>query len=82
MKSTLLKSTGSIAKVLGMMVSLAPALLALSGCSNRQVYDSLQGAKQNECSKVVDNSERQRCFDDANKSYDRYRREREAAPTK
>lgn len=71
MKSTLLKS-------ITLIVSLVPVLLMSYGCSNREVYDSLQGAKQNECNKVVDNNERQRCFEDANKSYDRYQREREA----
>ncbi|HSB95765.1 MAG TPA: hypothetical protein VLC91_04930 [Spongiibacteraceae bacterium] len=58
------------------------SLFLIMGCSNREVYDSLQGAKQNECNKIVDNNERQRCFDDAGKSYDRYRREREAEPVK
>jgi hypothetical protein len=63
-------------------VLLTSSLFALTGCSNRQVYDSLQGAKQNECNKIADNNERQRCFDDAGKSYDRYQRERETAPAK
>jgi hypothetical protein len=77
LKSITLKSMASVTAV-----TLAFSLFLLAGCSNREVYDSMQGAKQNECNKIVDNNERQRCFEDANKSYDRYQREREAAPAK
>ena len=52
------------------------ALLALTACSNRQAYDSLQGARQQECSKIADNGERERCYQNANKPHDRYEQER------
>jgi hypothetical protein len=53
------------------------ALLALTACSNREVYDSLQGARQQECGKIIDDSARQRCFSEAGKSHDRYEKERQ-----
>ena len=64
--------TGFIVKI----IFILAALLALCGCSDRQVYDSLQGAKQNDCNKIADNNERERCFAAANQSYDRYEQER------
>jgi hypothetical protein len=51
-------------------------LLALAGCSNREVYDSLQGARADRCRQVADGDARQRCYDDAYKSYEKYQRER------
>jgi len=72
----------SIVVVLLASSLFSSSLFLITGCSNREVYDSLQGAKQNECNKIADNSARQRCFDDAGKSYDRYQRERETAPSK
>jgi hypothetical protein len=60
----------------------AVTLFSLTGCSNREVYNSLQGAKQNECNKIVDDNQRQHCFEEANRNYDRYQREQNATPNK
>jgi hypothetical protein len=68
--------------ILKSILFIAAVLLTLNGCSNREVYNSLQGAKQNECNKIVDNNERQRCFENANKNYDRYQQQKDAAPAK
>jgi hypothetical protein len=58
-------------------LSFLAILLALTACTNREVYDSLQGARQNECSKIVDDGARQQCYSDAGKSHDRYEKERQ-----
>lgn len=55
------------------------ALLALSGCSGRQLYDGASGWRENECNRIVDVAERERCLETARLDYERYRRERDAA---
>lgn len=55
---------------------LAVAAL-LNACSNKEVYNSLQGAKENECRQIVDADARTRCFDNARTSYDNYKQQRE-----
>lgn len=58
------------------IIAAALAALATAGCTNREVYDSLQGAREDQCRKIADADARQRCYDDAHKSYDKYERER------
>lgn len=54
------------------------ALLVVAACSNREVYDSIQAGKRNECSKLPP-SQYEECIADANKSYYEYERERKEA---
>jgi hypothetical protein len=62
------------------MPAIAPvALMALPGCSSRAVYQTMQGWQQQECRKLPDAAERQRCLGSTAASYDDYRRAREAA---
>jgi hypothetical protein len=62
------------------MLAVAPmALWALPGCSSRAVYQTMQGWQQQECRKLPDAAERQRCLGSTAASYDDYRRAREAA---
>jgi hypothetical protein len=62
------------------MLAIAPvALMALPGCSSRAVYQTMQGWQQQECRKLPDAAERQRCLGSTAASYDDYRRAREAA---
>ena len=55
--------------------------LALSGCAASLVYDSGRGWKQQECQKIPDRQERQRCLESSAMSYADYRKtlEREQA---
>ena len=55
------------------VIASALAIL-LSACTSEQRYDAGQGWRQNECNKIVDKDERDRCFNAANLSYDAYRR--------
>lgn len=48
----------------------------LSGCTNQGTYNSLQGARENECRQIVDTRARDQCFDDARKPYGKYEQER------
>lgn len=48
-----------------------------SACSSRQAYGSGQAWQQNECGKIPDMQERQRCMGSASTSYDAYQRQRQ-----
>lgn len=56
------------------------SILVASGCSGRQIYQSAAGWRLNECQKILDDGERARCVQQANKDYDTYRKEGDAAP--
>lgn len=60
-----------------LIIGTAAAIALLTGCSNKEVYNSMQGAKENECQKIIDAGERARCLDNAHQSYDKYRQQRE-----
>jgi hypothetical protein len=53
----------------------AIAAVALQGCSSQQLYATGQAWQQNECNKIVDMQERQRCMSKASSSYDTYQRQ-------
>jgi hypothetical protein len=63
----------------GLLLALAAlAAVAGTGCT-RSAYRSVQHWHQQECRKIHDAAERQRCLASHDRSYDEYRREREAA---
>lgn len=53
----------------------------LFACSGEQVYNSLQGARENECQQIVDATQRNQCLENAHKSYDKYDRQRNESHT-
>jgi hypothetical protein len=61
-------------------VLILASMLVLAGCSGRQVYQSATGWRQNECQKILESAERARCMEQANKDYDTYSKEKNAAP--
>lgn len=67
-----------IVRILLLSVTLA-ASFVVSGCSSRQAYASGQAWQRNECNKLVDMQERQRCMSKANASYESYQRQAEEA---
>ncbi|MBT9097536.1 hypothetical protein KFZ76_07425 [Methylovulum psychrotolerans] len=54
--------------------------ILLQGCTAQRVYDTAQGARVNQCTKIADNSERARCYDTATQSYDRYEQSQQPKP--
>ncbi len=52
------------------------ALVFLSACSDRQIYDSGQGWRENECNNMIDADKQRQCLEQASKPYDVYDRER------
>ena len=61
------------------VVALVLLSASLAACSSRAVYQTMQGWQQQECRKLPDAAERQRCLNSTAASYDDYRRQREAA---
>ena len=52
------------------------ACIVFVGCSNQQMYDAIQGKNRIDCDQYNDDeSIRQKCLDDAAKSYSTYKRE-------
>ncbi len=51
--------------------------LALSGCSSRFMYNTVQGWQQNQCNRWIDENERERCLSKASMSYEDYKRQTE-----
>jgi len=49
--------------------------LALAGCSGEQTYSAGQNWQRNQCTRLPDKAEYDRCMADANRSYDSYKRE-------
>ena len=46
-----------------------------SACSSQQTYATGQTWQRNECNKIIDMQERQRCVAKANDSYDTYQKQ-------
>ncbi|MGZ8252389.1 MAG: hypothetical protein ACXWT7_08590 [Methylophilaceae bacterium] len=57
------------------LATVCLALICLQACTGQQMYNSAQGARQNECRKILDNAARDRCFETADKQYDQYSKE-------
>ena len=53
----------------------AAVLVALlgSGCTSRQIYDASLGWRKNECYKIGQLEQRERCMKEADRPYDAYR---------
>jgi hypothetical protein len=62
--------------------ALACLCLLLSGCSTRMAYDSAQGWQRQQCFKLEDPQQRQRCLKSASGSYEDYQREVNTLPAK
>lgn len=58
---------------------LLPLLLAssLSACTTEQVYASAQSWQRNQCNKIPDKAESDRCMSKANATYETYKRQTE-----
>jgi hypothetical protein len=48
---------------------------ALGGCSSQELYSTGQGWQRNECRKLPDVQERERCMASTSRSFDDYQRE-------
>jgi hypothetical protein len=65
-------------------VRLSGILLAalLGACSERQLYDSSQGLREQQCLRIANELERQHCLESATMSHDEYQRFKEIKSSK
>jgi hypothetical protein len=61
------------------LAALALMAIGTSSCSSQQAYSTGQAMQRNECNKISDFQDRQRCMEKANMSHDAYQRQAEAA---
>ena len=66
-------------RLTAMTVAAAAMLLGASGCTWQHAYSAVQGWQRNECNRLVEQTERERCLGKANMSYEEYRRQTEGA---
>ena len=55
----------------------AAVLTVASGCTWQQTYSAAQGWQRNQCNRLPEQAERERCLSNNNISYDDYRRQTE-----
>ena len=55
------------------------SIVGLTSCSSQQLYGAGQEWKKNECNKIIDMQERNRCMSSTKTSYEDYKRQSEAA---
>jgi hypothetical protein len=53
-------------------------VLGAAGCTAQQRYATGQNYQRNQCERLPDMGERQRCLEKANMSYEEYRKESQA----
>jgi hypothetical protein len=58
---------------------LAIVVALLTGCSSQQLYGAGQAWQRNECQRMLDPRERERCLASTALSYEEYRRQAEEA---
>ena len=58
-------------------IALLACTLGCAACSSPQAYGTGQAWQRNECNKVIDTQERQRCMANVNVSYDSYQRQQD-----
>jgi len=54
-------------------------VLLLAGCSSEQAYRAGQGWQENQCKRIPDKAEYDRCMANASMSHDTYKREKDGA---
>jgi hypothetical protein len=60
---------------LALVCAALAALLAGTGCTSQQVYQTGQEWQKNQCNELPDNAERERCLNGTNTRYEDYKRQ-------
>jgi len=64
------------------LLPLFALAILFAGCSTQMAYYSGQGWQRQQCFKIEDMQQRQRCLKSASTSYEDYQREAEALPSR
>jgi hypothetical protein len=51
---------------------IAMAALSVAACSSQQLYNSAAGLRQQECNRMLNRDERERCLTSADRSHEEY----------
>lgn len=54
---------------------VAAALTVATGCATQQLYSTGQAWQRNQCTRLVDQQERERCMANAGASYEAYKKQ-------
>jgi hypothetical protein len=66
-----------IVKALPLVLVYAISALSASSCTWQQAYNTGQAWQHNQCYKIMDEGERERCLKSTNTSYEDYKRQTE-----
>ena len=55
--------------------AIALLLLAAAACTSQQLYDNAAGWRENECNRILDTPQRERCLKEARQSHQEYRKQ-------
>ncbi len=66
-------------RLTGLIGAAAAILSVASGCTWQQAYSAGQQWQRNACNRLVEQTERERCLQSTNMSYEDYRRQAEGA---
>lgn len=61
-------------RILPTAVAVA-ALMAATGCTTQQLYNTGQSWQRNQCTQLMDQQERERCMANAGSSYETYKKQ-------
>jgi hypothetical protein len=61
------------------VVVLLACIVLAGGCTSREVYQSSQGARRAQCGRVLEADLRAACYQSADRDFDSYQCDREAA---
>ena len=64
-------------RMIGAIGTAAAILLVASGCTWQQAYSAGQAWQRNECNRLIEQTERERCLRNTDLPYDEYRRQTE-----
>lgn len=64
---------------IGITLAASLAALSLSSCATEQSYNTAQAWQRNQCNKIPDKTEYDRCMSNASTSYESYKRQTESA---
>jgi len=59
----------------GLLCAAGAIAIAASGCTTRQTYNAMQAWQRNECNRIVEQSEHERCLARTTTSYEDYQRQ-------
>jgi len=55
------------------LLLLTIGAVLLAGCTSQQLYSSAQSWQRNECNRIFDKQERERCMGSTSKTYEEYK---------